>query len=52
VVAAGGALLELPQAARATLKKRAAGARQRELLKDTGHASIRTGRTPDPPKRR
>jgi hypothetical protein len=52
VLAAGGALLELPQAARATPRKRAAGASQRELLNDTGHASIRAGRTPDPPKRR
>jgi alpha-beta hydrolase superfamily lysophospholipase len=51
-LAAGGALLELPQAARATLRKRAAGASQRVLLKDTGHASIRAGRTPGPPKRR
>jgi hypothetical protein len=41
VLAAGGALTELPQAARATLSKRTAGGCQRERLKDTGHASIR-----------
>ena len=52
VLAAGGALLELPQAARETIRKRTAGASQRELLNDTGRASIRAGRTPDPPKRR
>jgi len=52
VLAAGDALLELPQAARATLRTRAASASERKVLKDTAEASIRAGRPPDPPKRR
>jgi hypothetical protein len=43
VLGAGGALLELPQPAKATLRTRAPGTSQRELLNDMGHAFHSSG---------